>query len=183
MVLLKSEDELKRGDTAPEFELKSTDNKEYSLEQLRGDKATLIVFMCNHCPYVVPKLTELNRIYNDFKDKGISVIGINPNDSDNYPEDSFERMQGFVKEGRIQFPYLRDKSQEVAKRYGAVCTPDPFLFDESLKLIFHSRIDDIHKQEQVNKHELYEAIKQYLEKGEIEIGENPSMGCSIKWKY
>lgn len=184
MVLTKSDYKiLQKGAKALGFELPATDGKTYSLKDFEDAKALLIVFMCNHCPYVKPKIDELKRITADYKDKGLVVVGINPNDAENYPEDSFESMKEMVEERNVNFHYLRDKSQKVAKSYGAVCTPDPFLFDENQKLVFHSRIDDTHKEEPANNHELYEAIGEFLEKGEITIEEKPSMGCSIKWKY
>ena len=183
MVLTGSDyDKIRHGDTAPGFELKATDEKKYSLKDVKGDKATLIVFMCNHCPYVKPKLKELNRIAEDYKDKGVTVIGINPNESDNYPEDSFENMQEIVKEGKVKFLYLHDETQEIAKAYGAVCTPDPYLFDKDLKLIFHSRIDNTHGPIPAFKHEMHDAINEFLQTGKITHEEKPSMGCSIKWK-
>jgi peroxiredoxin len=180
MVLTSSDyNKLNKGDIAPSLELKGTDDKEHKLSRLKGEKATLIVFMCNHCPYVIPKLHELNRIYKEFKDKGLNVIGINPNNNPEYPEDSFENM----KKLDVDFPYLFDETQEIAKAYGAVCTPDPFLFDKDLKLVFHSRIDDSHGKQNAEKHEMYDSIKELLEIGKITKKENPSMGCSIKWQY
>ena len=181
MVLTESNHVLKKGDKAPEFNLIGTDREYYSLEKLKGKQAYLIVFMCNHCPYVLAKLEELNRIACDYKDK-LSVIGVNPNEDKNYPEDSFENMQKFVSSGKINFLYLRDETQEVAKAYGAVCTPDPFLFDSEFKLIFHSRIDDPPGTGSVKKHELHEAIEEFLEKESISMRESPSVGCGIKWE-
>ncbi len=181
MALLGSEyTTLKHGDNAPDFSLIGTDGAFHSLQDIKG-KATLIIFMCNHCPYVIPKINEIKRIAVDYKEKGLVVIGINSNESENYPEDSFEKMQKYFDEWQVDFFYLHDESQEVAKEYGAVCTPDPFLFDSDLKLVFHSRIDDTHGKEQ-GEHELYTAIKEFLELGKISIEEQPSMGCSIKWK-
>lgn len=172
---------LKHGDIAPYFSLPATDGRTYSIKEAKGSKATLVVFMCNHCPYVIPKIDELKRITEDYKEKGLVVIGINSNEDKNYPEDSFEKMQEMVEEKEISFIYLRDESQEVAKAYDAVCTPDPFLFDENLKLVFHSRIDDKHGETSGTK-ELHQAIGQFLENKEITVAEQPSMGCSIKWK-
>jgi len=174
---------LKIGDSAPGFSLPATDGKTYSLEDFKRAKALLVIFICNHCPYVKPKIAEMKRITADYKDKGLVVVGINPNDDKNYPEDSFENMKRMVEERNINFIYLRDESQEVAKAYGAVCTPDPFLFDENFKLVFHSRIDDTHGDKPANRHELYEAIGEFLEKEDITLEEQPSMGCSIKWLY
>ncbi len=182
MVLLGSDyKKMKHGDEAPDFSLIGTDGAFHSLQDIKGEKATLIIFMCNHCPYVIPKMEEIKRIVDDFKQKGLSVIGINSNESENYPEDSYEKMQEYFDEWEIDFYYLHDESQEIAEEYGAVCTPDPFLFDSELKLIFHSRIDDTHGEKK-GKHELYSAIEGFLSSGSISLSENPSMGCSIKWK-
>jgi len=174
-----NDDRLQKQSIAPSFKLVGTDDKKHSLNELKGEKLTLVVFMCNHCPYVIPKIEELNRIARDFKDKGLSVIGINPNNNPEYPEDSFENM----KKLNLSFSYLFDDTQKIAKDYGAVCTPDPFLFDKDLKLVFHSRIDDAHGSESAQVHELYDAIKEYFESEQISKQENPSMGCSIKWVY
>ncbi|MBC8494745.1 thioredoxin family protein [archaeon] len=184
MVLMGSDYEhMKHGEIAPNFTIPATDGKIYSLKDFKGAKALLIVFMCNHCPYVIPKIAELKRITMDYKDKGLVVVGINPNEDKNYPEDSFENMQKLVEEEDINFVYLRDESQEIAKTYGAVCTPDPFLFDSDFKLVFHGRIDDTHGSSPANDHELYRAIGEFLENKEIKVEEKESMGCSIKWKY
>lgn len=148
-------DVLKKGSLAPDFTLLGTDDKKHSLNSLKGEKFTLIVFMCNHCPYVIPRLDELNKL-----NEKINVIGINPNDPEKYPDDSFENMKKLP----VEFPYLIDETQEIAKKYGAVCTPDLFLFDKNLKLIYHGRIEDIEK-----------ALTSSIE-------EIPSQGCSIKWK-
>jgi len=182
VVLTKSFYKLNKGTQAPDFSLPGTDEKMHSLGKIKGEKATLIIFMCNHCPYVQTKLSELNRITEDFKSRGLQVIGINSNDSEDYSEDNFENMKAFVNKGIVKFLYLHDESQEVAKSYGAVCTPDPFLFDKDLKLVFHSRIDDPPGMEAARMNELYEAIKELLNKGIISLQENPSLGCSIKWK-
>lgn len=182
MVLLASKYKiLKKGETAPAFKLPATDGKTYSLKDLSGSKATLIIFMCNHCPYVLPKINEIKRIAVDFKSQGLAVIGINPNESLNYPEDGFEKMKEYFRKWQIPFYYLRDETQDVAKSYGAVCTPDPFLFDVNLKLIYHGRITDVHGKEGGTP-ELYEVIDEFLRTGKISRQEKPSMGCSIKWK-
>ena len=180
--LLKSEYKtLQHGESAPDFTLIGTDGAFHALSDIKGEKATLIIFMCNHCPYVVPKMNEIGRIAADYDSKGLIVIGINSNESENYPEDSFEKMQEYFDQWGIDFYYLHDESQEVAKAYGAVCTPDPFLFDSGLKLILHSRIDDVHGKEEGNG-ELHEAIGQFISNGKIIVEEMPSMGCSIKWR-
>jgi peroxiredoxin len=169
MVLTESNYKLKKGDSAPDFSLLSTGNKTYLLNDFK-DKPTLIIFMCNHCPYVIAKLPELNRIAEDFKDK-VNVIGINSNDPDYDSEDSFENMKKYIDNGKIKFLYLADETQKTAKDYGAVCTPDPFLFDKNHKLIFHAKVDDLHR-----------AITELINTNEITMEEKPSIGCSIKWK-
>ena len=182
MVLTKSFYKLNKGAQAPDFSLPGTDDKIHSLGKIKGGKATLLIFICNHCPYVQTKLSELNRITEDFKSRGLNVIGINSNDSEYYPEDNFTNMKSFVQKGLIKFLYLHDESQDISKSYGAVCTPDPFLLDKDLKLIFHSRIDDPPGLDPARKHELYEAVREFLDKGLISITESPSLGCSIKWR-
>ena len=182
MALLASEYKiLKKGEKAPAFSLPATDGKTYSLSDFKGKKAILIIFMCNHCPYVVPKVKEMKRIAKDFKEKGLAVIGINPNEDENYPDDSFDNMKLYSKKWGLNFPYLRDKSQDVARAFGAVCTPDPFLFDANFTLIYHGRIDDTHGKED-GKHELHEVVNDFLTTGKITRKGMPSMGCSIKWK-
>ena len=183
MVLLASEYKiLQRGEEAPDFSLPGTDGKTYTISHLRGAKALLVIFMCNHCPFVLPKIEEMKRIAADYKGQGLMVLGINANEADEYPEDSFEKMQEYVQLWRLNFPYLRDESQEVAKAYGAVCTPDPFLFDAQGKLVYHGRIDDAHGKELAKVHELYGIIGEFLQIGKITAEQKPSMGCSIKWK-
>jgi len=174
---------LGKGDIAPNFSLKGTDDKTYTLENFKDAKAILIVFMCNHCPYVIPKLPELKRIQKDFQDKGLVVIGINPNNAKDYPDDSFLNMKKIVSEMRFNFLYLRDETQETAKEYGAVCTPDPFLFDCNKRLIYHGRLDDTHGDTPAKEHEMYEIINKYLLENDIPNHEEPSRGCSIKWLY
>jgi peroxiredoxin len=171
MVLTESNNVLKKGSPAPKFKLQATDEKEYSISDFPDAKLYLIVFMCNHCPYVQDQLHELNKLNEKYKSQGLVLIGINANESENYPEDSFENMQHMVSEGDIKFLYLHDPTQITAKDYGAVCTPDPFLFDKNKKLIFHSKVQDMKA-----------AIEEYLEKGTITLEDRPSIGCSIKWK-
>lgn len=179
MVLVQSNDDLMHGDVASVFELKGVDNRMHSLDKYSEKKAFLIVFMCNHCPYVLPKINELKKIHEDFLD--LQVIAINSNNHPDYPEDNFENMQRFAIEQSLNFPYLFDETQQVAKDYGAVCTPDPFLFDKDKKLIWKGRINNGGTNEGTVS-ELYEAIKEFFETGKITKEEIPSMGCSIKWK-
>jgi len=182
MVLLKSELVLKNGDNAPDFELLGIDDRKHSISDFKDYKGMLVVFMCNHCPYVQAKTTALVEIYEKFKGK-VAMIGINSNDPANYPDDSFENMKKFAKERGIGFTYLVDETQEVAKRYGAVCTPDPFLFDTERRLVFHGRIDNAMKPEDTaTEKTMILNIEKMLQGKKIEKDFEPSIGCSIKWK-
>lgn len=181
MVLLKSEVVLKTGDKAPDFNLLGIDDKKHSLSEFRN-RPLLIIFMCNHCPYVQAKVSAMNEIYEEAMDK-ITMIGINSNDPTNYPDDSFENMKKFAKDKNIKFVYLVDETQEIAKKYGAVCTPDPFLFDKDLRLVFHGRIDNAMKPEdKATEKTMILNIEKLLAGKKIEKDFDPSMGCSIKWK-
>ena len=182
MVLLESELVLKTGGKAPVFELTGIDDKKHSLDEFKDYKGLLVIFMCNHCPYVQAKIDAMNEIYNKFKDK-IAIVGINSNDPTDYPDDSFDSMKKVASEKGIKFPYLVDSSQEVAKKYGAVCTPDPFLFDKEQKLVFHGRLDNAMKLEDIATEKTMIINMQKLLDGEkIEKDFEPSIGCSIKWK-
>ncbi len=182
MVLLKSEIALKPGDKAPDFELLGIDDKKHAISEYKDYQALLIVFMCNHCPYVQAKVGAMNEIYEKFKGK-IAMVGINTNDSTNYPDDSFENMKKFAKEKSINFTYLVDETQQVAKKYGAVCTPDPFLFDKERKLVFHGRIDNaMRPEDRPSEKTMIQNIEKLLSGKKIEKDFDPSMGCSIKWK-
>lgn len=176
MVLTKSA-ALMRGVKAPEFSLPGLDGHQVSLDHFAG-RPVLIVFMCNHCPYVKPKVDELVRIQKSFPK--VEVIGINSNDVEQYPEDAPEQMEVFAKEHHLNFPYLFDESQEVAHKFGAVCTPDPFLFDADHKLVWQGRISS--GGQELGEPELYGAIEEFLKTGKITRDEVRSMGCSIKWK-
>ena len=182
MVLLKSEVALKTGDKAPDFNLLGIDDKKHSLAEFKENPVKLIIFMCNHCPYVQAKVIAMNEIYEKFKGK-IAIIGINSNDPTNYPDDSFDNMKRFAKEKGIKFTYLVDETQQIAKKYGAVCTPDPFLFDKEDRLVFHGRIDNAMKPEDSpTEKTMILNIEKILAGRKIEKDFDPSMGCSIKWK-
>ena len=182
MVLLESKITLKTGDTAPDFSLKGIDDEIHSLESYMGNKGLLIIFMCNHCPYVKSKIDAIKQIYEKFNEN-IAVVGINSNDSIEYPDDSFENMKKIADEKGIKFDYLVDDKQDVAKRYGAVCTPDPFLFDEDRRLIFHGRIDNaMNPDATATENTMQDNLKKFLAGEKIEKEFDPSIGCSIKWK-
>ena len=171
------------GTKAPDFDLPGTDGKNYSLDSFEDSKGLVVAFTCNHCPYAQAAWPLLTELAGEFKEKGIAFVGINPNDEQMYPEDSFEVMKEKVSEWGINFPYLRDESQEAAKKYGAVCTPDVFVYDQDRKLYYHGRVNDNWKEpEKVTKEELRNAITSLLEGKPQPTDQNPSMGCSIKWK-
>ena len=184
MVLLESDSELSMGDEAPDFELPAAAGGTDALPEFADYDALLVVFTCNHCPYAEAKVDELNHLADAYDD--LAVVGINPNDAEAYPDDSVERMGERVEAGEIRYTaYLRDESQAVARSYGAVCTPDPFLFerdDGAFRLAFHSRIDDaMSPDEKPERHEMREAVEAVLAGEDIPLDATPSQGCSIKW--
>ena len=178
-----SPEELRIGTKAPYFKLKGVDGKFYSIDDFKGKKVLCVIFMCNHCPYVVAVQGRINQIAKDCSGKSFALAGINPNDDKSYPEDSFENMVKRAKEQGYVFPYLRDETQDVARSYDAVCTPDIYLYDEKRILRYRGRIDDNWKDESaVTRQELRMAIDRLLDGKEIDFDTVPSMGCSIKWK-
>jgi len=182
MVLLESQVKLKTGSIAPNFELLGIDDKKHVLEDYNNYKGILVIFMCNHCPYVKAKMDALNELYEKFGNK-IAIIGINSNDSKDYPEDSFEAMKETAKEKGFKFDYLVDETQEIAKKYGAMCTPDPFLFNSQKQLVFHGRIDNAMKPDDIaTEKTMIDNIQKLLSGEKIENDFEPSIGCSIKWK-
>lgn len=173
---------LQRGSEAPDFRLKGIDGKEHSPDDFRG-KALLVIFMCNHCPYVQPKMEYFVRLQQKYGPR-LQIIGINSNDTESYPEDGFGKMKEYAERYGFNFPYLIDESQRAARSYGAECTPDPFLFDSSHRLVYHGRFDEAHgKPHSAGKTaEMEEAIAQVLEGKEPDVQWLPSMGCNIKWR-
>ena len=169
---------------APGFTLPGTDGKQYSFDDIRGPKGTLVMFICNHCPYVQSILDRILRDAAELQKAGIGVVAISANDVDDYPEDSFENMAKLAEEKGFPFPYLYDESQAVAKAYGAACTPDFFGFNAEDGLQYRGRLDASTKQAAAAdaKRELYEGMMMVVETGEGPRDQIPSMGCSIKWK-
>ena len=182
MALTTPEAEL--GRPALDFSLPSTAGETVTLESARGPKGLVIVFMCNHCPYVKAIIDRLIRDAKDLAALGVNTVAISANDPVSHPEDSLENMQRWAEEKQFPFPYLFDESQEVAAAYGAVCTPDFFGYDAELKLRYRGRLDESKKDTAPAgaKRELYEAMKEVAETGKTTIQQIPSMGCSIKWK-
>jgi len=170
------------GSKAPDFDLLSVDGNNYSLNSFKNKQGLIIVFGCNHCPYVIANEDRLIEIQTDFEDK-IQVVEINSNDDLNYPEDSYEEMKIRAQEKGFNFPYIRDDSQEVAKSYGATHTPEIFLFDSKRELVYHGKIDDNWQSpSQVKTKYLRNAIDEMLSVKEISVPETFSIGCTIKWK-
>ncbi|MDD3374695.1 MAG: thioredoxin family protein [Candidatus Omnitrophica bacterium] len=170
------------GTKIPSFQLPDSAGQMHSSDDLFAEKGLLVVFTCNHCPYAQAVWPRVISIAKDSRQSKINTIAINPNINPNYPDDAPERMIDKINELGIDFPYLIDKTQQVAKDFKAQCTPDIYLFNGNKELVYHGRIDDNWKDEdKVTSHELREAIDALINGGEIERRQNPSMGCSIKW--
>ncbi len=168
---------------APDFELPGVDGKRHRLADLRGERATLVMFICNHCPYVKAVLDRIIRDARELADYGVASVAINSNDPAVYAEDSFENMVRIAREKGFPFPYLFDETQEVAKAYGAVCTPDFFGFDADLGLQYRGRLDESGMTPVPGaRRELFEAMVQIAETGKGPAQQTPSIGCSIKWR-
>jgi peroxiredoxin len=173
------------GKKAVPFKLKSTEGKIISLEDLKGENGTLIMFICNHCPYVKAITKDIVEDCNELKKLGINSIAISSNDPTNYPEDSFENMIEFAKKNEFSFPYLIDETQEIAKAYDAVCTPDFFGYNKDLELQYRGRSRELKNLIPIRdgKSDLYKAMKQIAETNNGPKNQIPSAGCSIKWKF
>ncbi len=172
------------GEKAKSFDLLSTTNKKISLNDIKGENGTLIMFICNHCPYVKGITNRLASTMEPLQQNGIGVIAIMANDTENYPADSFDNMKAFAKENGFTFPYVIDETQAVAKVYDAVCTPDFFGFDADLNLQYRGRLDSSGKNPaaQDTVPELKNAMLEVASGEAISHPQTPSMGCSIKWK-
>jgi peroxiredoxin len=169
---------------APAFTLPGVDGKPYSLEELSGPNGTLVMFICNHCPYVRAVIDRIVRDVNELKPLGISAVAISSNDTVHYPEDSFDNMKRFAKTHHFSFPYLFDESQHVARAYDAACTPDFFGFNGKLELQYRGRLDASRKEAAPAsvRRDLFEAMKEIAATGRGPREQIPSIGCSIKWK-
>jgi len=168
---------------AHDFKLDGTDGKTYSLNCFANKKVLVIVFMCNHCPYVKAVLERLINLQNQFISHGVQFVGINSNDVIKYPDDSLENMAIIAKEKGFSFPYLIDPSQNIARAYNAVCTPDLYVYGKDRKLLYRGRIDDNWEhEEKVTQQDLKLALEKILAGQSVDNKQIPSMGCSIKWK-
>jgi len=173
------------GTKAPDFKLlDAVSDSEMNLEQLKSDKATVIMFICNHCPYVKHVQQGLVELANDYISKGVSFIAINSNDVKDYTEDSPENMKKVAERLAYPFPYLFDETQEIAKAYDAACTPDFYIFDEGLKLIYRGQMDDSRpgNGKPVTGRDIRKALDQILDGITVSENQIPSIGCNIKWK-
>ena len=171
------------GEPARPFDLLGIDGKRYTLDDVRGPKGLLVMFICNHCPYVKAVLDRMIRDVKELKEHGIGAVAIMANDASQYPEDSFENMKRLAEEKQLPFPYVVDETQEVAQAYGAVCTPDFFGYNKNLELQYRGRLDASKTTPIPGAiRELYEAMVQVAETGRGPEHQTSSMGCSIKWK-
>ncbi len=170
---------------APEFKLPSTAGKKLDLNQVKGPNGTLIMFICNHCPYVTSAIDRIVFDATELMDLGIGVVSICSNDAITYPDDSFDKMIEFARNNNFPFPYLHDENQEVAKSYDAECTPDFFGFNSNLELQYRGRLDSSGRMgslTQPRTRDLVNAMKEIANSGNGPKDQIPSMGCSIKWK-
>ncbi|MCC7197828.1 thioredoxin family protein [Candidatus Peregrinibacteria bacterium] len=183
MTLLESL-KLKLGLPAPDFKLKGIDNEMYSLASFADKKVLVVVFMCNHCPYVQAVWSRLNVLQEKYTDQAVQFVGINPNvNNPDYAEETFDLMKVYAEKYGMKFPYLEDPGQEVAKLYEAQCTPDIYVYDTDRLLVYHGRIDDNWKDEtQVTSRELDAALGLLVAGKKPSDVQRPSMGCSIKWR-
>lgn len=172
------------GTSAPNFSLPDTTGNIVSLTDFKGTPALLVIFMCNHCPFVKHILSDLVRLAKEYQVKGVAVVGINSNDVANYPEDSPEKMANLAGEAGFTFPYLYDETQEVAKAYNAACTPDFFLFDKEKRLAYRGQMDDSRPGNNipVTGLDLIKAMDAVLAGRPVNTEQKPSIGCNIKWK-
>lgn len=170
------------GNDCPEFTLPAVDGKTYSLKDFPKGSPLVVMFICNHCPYVQAIEDRLITLGDDLKKQNVPVVAICSNDAKSHPEDSFENLKARAKEKNYSFVYLHDETQEVAHKFGAVCTPDYFVYDKNHKLAYRGRLDDSWKDaSKVTKRELYDAVQALLKDQKATDEQVASMGCSIKW--
>ncbi len=173
------------GTTAPDFSLPDTvSNRDVALGDVRGAEATVVLFLCNHCPFVIHVNHQLVAVAKDYQPRGVGFVAISANDAEAYPDDSPERMAVVAAELGYPFPYLFDESQDVARSYGAVCTPDIFVFDADLGLAYRGQLDDARPRNDapVDGHSLRAALDALIEGRPVPAEQKPSIGCSIKWR-
>ncbi|WPX96105.1 thioredoxin family protein [Candidatus Bandiella euplotis] len=175
--------QLEKGWKAVDFNLLSVDGGYYNLEEVRGENGLVVAFICNHCPYVKAIADKIVREADELRKLGVGFVAINSNDAIAYPDDSYDNMQIFARQHKFKFPYLFDATQEVAKKYDAVCTPDFFGFNSKLELQYRGRLDSAKKDVIPDaKRELFIAMSEVAKTEEFKGEQIPSIGCSIKWK-
>ncbi len=172
---------LNLGQPAPDFDLIGVDNRRHSLASFEGKRVLVVVFSCNHCPYVKDYEGRMISIQRDYAGKGVQFVAINSNDEKSYPEDSFPEMVKRTAEKSFNFPYLRDGAQTVVDAYGAVCTPHAFAFDEARKLRYRGRIDDSRDASKVTSQDLRNALDDMVAGQSVRVPDTKPFGCSIKW--
>ena len=170
------------GSPAVDFELRGVDGKTHNLNSFSNNKALVVVFSCNHCPYVQAYENRMVQIQKDYSGKGVTLVAINSNDDTGYPEDSYPNMIKRAKDRGFNFPYLRDDTQEIARKYGAICTPHVFAFDQQRRLQYKGRIDDNRNPESVKTKDLRNALDAILADHKPSVQETRPFGCSVKWK-
>jgi peroxiredoxin len=171
------------GAKCPDFRLPAVDGKRYARDDFGGKRALVVMFICNHCPYVKAVEDRLIRLARDFEPRGVQFVAVCSNDADSYPDDAFDKLAARWRERGYGFPYLHDEAQDVARAFGAVCTPDIFVFDEDRRLAYRGRVDDSWKDEsRVTRRELAEALEALVAGQRPAREQRPSMGCSIKWR-
>jgi len=175
---------LELGTHAPDFSLVGCDGVKKSRDDFKGNEGLLVLFICNHCPYVIHINDELSKFAEQCQAKGLAVVGINSNDVENYPDDSPEKMIEVAERNNFTFPYLYDEAQDVAKSYMAACTPDFFLFNKDFKLVYRGQFDDSRPKNNlpVTGKDLWQAVDAMLSGKAVVADQKPSMGCNIKWK-
>jgi peroxiredoxin len=173
------------GTIAPEFNLiDSISNEAHSLKALKSETATVIMFICNHCPFVIHVRDGIVKLANDYHPRGISFIAISSNDANQYPQDGPEKMREIAEQYNFPFPYLFDATQHIAKAYQAACTPEFFIFEKNLELVYHGQMDDSRPGNDipVNGKDLRNALENILQGTTVNVDQKPSIGCNIKWK-
>jgi peroxiredoxin len=171
------------GAPCPDFRLPAVDGKTYARDDFRAKPALVVMFICNHCPYVKAVEDRLIRLAREFEPRGVQFVAVCANDAENYPDDAFDKLAARWRERGYGFPYLHDEAQDVARAFGAVCTPDIFVFDRDRRLAYRGRIDDSWKDEsRVTRRELADALDALVAGKQPSREQRPSMGCSIKWR-
>jgi len=171
------------GTTAPPFDLHGTDGERHSLESARGKKGIVVMFICNHCPYVKAVAAKITRDMGELATHGVGSVAIMSNDPADYPEDSFDHMKAFAAQHAFPFPYVIDETQDVARAYGAVCTPDFFGYDCDLRLVYRGRLDSSGRSpDPAAPRELFAAMAEVARTGHAPAVQHPAVGCGIKWR-